>query len=124
MHIDEADLVPPFVIYEKPLPLPGGNAYTRIQYINLEILRMLDEAHLDFTAFRPLENTMDHRIFHQRLQEQRRYLDIIQLILWEIVGDFQPVAKPRPFQLRVAFNDMKFLRQGMSLEGLFRLWRK
>jgi hypothetical protein len=38
MHIDEADLVTPLVIYEKPLPLFGGNAYARIQYINLEIL--------------------------------------------------------------------------------------
>lgn len=115
MHIDEADLVPPLVVNEELLPLSGGHANPRIKDVDFIVLRVLDEAHFDFSAFRPLEDAMNHGVFHEGLQQQRRYLNGIQFILWEIIGDFQAVTKASPLQLRIAFNDVKLLGQGNEL---------
>ncbi len=112
VYIDEPDLVTALMVDEELLPLLRRYADARIQHVNLEILRVLDEPHLDFPALRPFENAVNHCIFHQGLQEQRRHLDGVQLILREIVGNLQPVAEPRPLQLRVAFDHMKLLGQG------------
>ena len=115
MHIDEADLVPPLVVDEELLPLSGGHADSCIKDVDFVVFGVLDEAHFDFPAFRPFEDAMDHGVFHEGLQKQRRYLDGVKLVFREIVGDFQTVTKAGPFQLRIAFDDMKFFGQGNEL---------
>ena len=120
MYIDESDMVPLFVIDEEFFPLGRGDACARIEDVEFVVFWMFDEAHPDFSAFRPFEDAVNDRIFYQRLQKEGWDEDGIHFAFREFIGNKETVAKPGPlatcvFQLRM---DGAAVSSGMGTCGL------
>lgn len=112
MHIDEADLVSSLVTDEKSFSLSGRYANTGIQYVNLEVIRVFDEADLNFSTPFFFEYAVNDGIFYEGLKEKRRYLNGIDFLFGKFVDNFKFVSESCFFQFGVAFDDMEFLGNG------------
>lgn len=112
VDVDEADLVSSLVADEKSSSLSGRDADAGVPYVDFEVVRVFDEADLDFSASLFFEDAVDDGVFYKRLEKERRYLYAVDLPFREFVGDFEFVAKSCFFQFGVAFDDVKFFSKG------------
>ena len=79
---------------------------------------MLDQSYADGAAFFPLDDSVNNRVFYQRLEKKRRYLQVFQHVFRKIIGYAQPVTEACPFKLDIAVNDPHFFGKRNKFRGI------